>query len=191
MSKQARIQSTITPLPFLVFYYFSLLCIFYPLGRVNAVYFGYILPFIEKLGYVLPKFDFRVPGVTSLSMDLHKYGYVTKGASVILYKNSDIRKKQYFVYTAWPGGIYASPSVVGSRGGGAIAAAWATINFLGMDGYLKMTKAVIEASDKIKQRVKEIGGIHIISNPDACILAITADRLDIFGIGDELTAVYF
>ncbi len=155
--------------------------------HVDACVGGYILPFVEKLGYPLPRFDFRAQGVTSMSMDLHKYGYITKGASVVLYKNSDIRKKQYFVYTGWPGGIYASPSVSGSRGGGAIAAAWATMNFLGIEGYLKMAKAVMDATDKIKQRVKEIEGIHLVGNPDACVFAITSDKLDIFGIGDELT----
>lgn len=155
--------------------------------HVDCCVGGYILPFVEKLGYPLPKFDFRVAGVTSLSMDLHKYGYVTKGASVILYKNSDIRKKQYFVYTGWPGGIYASPSVVGSRGGGAVAAAWAVLHFLGMEGYLKMAKAVMEATEKVKTRVAQIPDIHLVGNPDACVLAVTADKLDIFGIGDELT----
>ncbi|MDZ4846546.1 MAG: aspartate aminotransferase family protein [Chitinophagales bacterium] len=155
--------------------------------HVDACVGGYILPFVERLGYPLPKFDFRVAGVTSMSMDLHKYGYITKGASVVLYRNSDIRKKQYFVYIGWPGGIYASPSVSGSRGGGAIAAAWATMNFLGIEGYLKMAKAVMDATDKIKERVNEIEGIHLVGNPDACVFAITSDKLDIFGIGDELT----
>lgn len=155
--------------------------------HVDACVGGYILPFVAQLGYAVPKFDFRVEGVTSLSMDLHKYGYVTKGASVILYKNSDIRKKQYFVYTGWPGGIYASPSVAGSRGGGAVAAAWAALHYLGNEGYLKMAKAVMEATEKIKEKVEEIPEIQLVGNPDACVFAITSDKLDIFGIGDELT----
>lgn len=155
--------------------------------HVDACVGGYILPFVEKLGYPLPQYDFRVPGVTSLSMDLHKYGYVTKGASVILYRNPELRKKQYFVYTGWPGGIYASPSVAGSRGGGAVAASWATLHYLGMEGYLKMAKTVMDACDQIKERISKMDGIHIISNPDACLLAITSANLDIFSIADELT----
>ncbi|GIV32842.1 MAG: aspartate aminotransferase family protein [Chitinophagales bacterium] len=155
--------------------------------HVDACVGGYILPFVERLGYPIPKFDFRVPGVTSLSMDLHKYGYVTKGASVILYKNSELRKKQYFVYTGWPGGIYASATVSGSRGGGAIAASWAMLHYMGIEGYLKMAKAVMEAVEKIKKRVSEIEGIHLVGNPDASVLAISSNHMDIFGIGDELT----
>jgi len=157
------------------------------LFHVDACVGGYFLPFIETLGYPVPRFDFRVPGVTSISMDLHKYGYVTKGASVILYRNSELRKKQYFVYTGWPGGIYASPSVTGSKGGGAIAAAWATLHYLGAEGYLKMAKAVMDAVQKITERVETMEDIHIISNPEASILAIASDKLDIFNIGDELT----
>ncbi len=155
--------------------------------HVDACVGGYILPFVDQLGYPIPKFDFRVPGVTSMSMDLHKYGYVTKGASVVLYRNSDLRKKQYFIYMGWPGGIYASPSIAGSRSGGVIASAWAMLHFMGNEGYLKMAKAVMEAADKIQQRVEKIDGIHIVGKPDACVLAIGADKLDIYGIGDELS----
>lgn len=155
--------------------------------HVDACVGGYILPFVEELGYPIPPFDFRVQGVTSMSMDLHKYGYITKGASVVLYHNSALRKKQYFVYEGWPGGIYASPSVVGSRGGGAVAAAWAALHFLGRGGYLKMAKEVMQAADAIMKRVEETDGIHIVGKPDACVFAISSDKLDIFGIGDELT----
>jgi len=157
------------------------------LFHVDSCVGGYILPFVERLGYPVPKFDFRVPGVTSLSMDLHKYGYVTKGASVILFKDSDLRKMQYFVYTGWPGGIYASPTVIGSKGGGAIAAAWATLNYLGIEGYMNMAKAVMDAVQKIKERVSKMEGVHVISDPDASVLAITSYKHGIFDIGDELS----
>ena len=157
------------------------------LFHVDACVGGYILPFVEKLGYPIPKFDFRVPGVTSMSMDLHKYGYVTKGASVVLYKNSELRMKQYFVYTGWPGGIYASPTVAGSRSSGVIAAAWATLNFLGEEGYLNMARTVMDAVQKIKERLSEMDGVHIISNPDATVLSIGSDEYNIYNIGDELS----
>lgn len=155
--------------------------------HVDSCVGGYILPFVERLGYDVPKFDFRVPGVTSMSMDLHKYAYVTKGASVILYKNSELRKKQYFVYTGWPGGIYASPSISGSRSGGVVAAAWATLRYLGEEGYLQMAKASMRAADKLKNFANETDGIHIISNPEATVMAIGSDEYNILNIGDELS----
>ena len=94
------------------------------LFHVDACVGGFMLPFVRKLGYPVPDFDFQVPGVTSISADLHKYGYAAKGASVILYRNRDLRLNQFFVHTDWAGGIYASPAMAGSRPGGAIAAAW-------------------------------------------------------------------
>ena len=88
---------------------------------------GFMLPFVKKLGYEVPDFDLSVPGVTSISADLHKYGYAAKGASVILYKNSTLRRHQMFVSTDWPGGIYPSPTMAGTRPAGPIAAAWAIL----------------------------------------------------------------
>src|SRR5690606_7516544 len=84
--------------------------------HVDACLGGYMLPFAEAAGYPVPPFDFRVPGVTSISADLHKYGYASKGASTVLYRSRELRKHQFFVYVDWPGGIYASPSAAGARG---------------------------------------------------------------------------
>lgn len=156
------------------------------LMHVDACVGGYMLPWVERLGYPVPKFDFRVEGVTSMSMDLHKYGYTAKGASCVLYKNSEIRKKQYFVYSGWNGGIYASPSVAGTRPGGCIAAAWAVLNYLGEDGYMRIAKEVMEAAEKIKKAVAEMDGIYIISNPEMSLLAIGSDDIDMIELGDEL-----
>ncbi len=86
-----------------------------------------MLPWLEKIGVQIPPFDFRVPGVTSISADIHKYGYSSKGASVVLYKNDELRSYQYFAYAEWPGGLFGSPSMAGSRPGGMIAAAWAAM----------------------------------------------------------------
>lgn len=155
--------------------------------HVDACVGGYMLPFVEKLGYVIPTFDFRVPGVTSMSMDLHKYGYASKGASVVLYRNAEIRKHQFFVYSGWTGGIYASPAVSGTRPGGAIAAAWAVMNHLGEEGYLKIAKQVMGAAEKVRKGVEAIDGVYIISNPHMSVMAVASDRFDIFNIGDELT----
>lgn len=157
------------------------------LMHVDACVGGYMLPWVEALGYNVPKFDFRVPGVTSMSMDLHKYGYTAKGASVVLYKNAELRKSQYFVYTGWPGGIYASPAVAGTRPGGSIAAAWAVLNFLGKDGYMQKAKEVMDAAMKVRKAVESIEGIEILGNPHMCVMAIGSDKLPIYTIGDELS----
>ena len=95
--------------------------------HVDACFGGFMLPWLEKIGYNIPKFDFRVEGVTSMSADVHKYGYSSKGASVILYRNEELRSHQYFAYGGWPGGLFGSPSLTGSRPGGMIAAAWAAL----------------------------------------------------------------
>jgi sphinganine-1-phosphate aldolase len=158
------------------------------LFHVDACVGGMMLPFARKLGYPIPEFDFRVPGVTSISVDLHKYGYAAKGASVVLYRTEELRRHQFFVYTDWPGGIYPSPTMTGTRPGGAIAAAWAVMNYLGEEGYLRIAKQVMETTDFLKEGIAAIEGIEIISNPDVSILAIGSDELDIYAVGDEMTA---
>lgn len=156
--------------------------------HVDACVGGFILPWVEALGYKVPVWDFRVPGVVSISMDLHKYGYTAKGASVVLYKNAEYRKNQYFVYTEWTGGIYASPAVAGTRPGGAIAAAWAVMNFLGKDGYMKLAKDVMDAAMKVRKAVEAIDGIEILGNPHLCVMAIgSTGNIPIYGVGDELS----
>ena len=104
--------------------------------HVDACVGGYLLPFVEALGHPVPPFDFRVPGVTSISADTHKYGYSAKGASTILYRNMDIMEHQIFVSTEWPGGVFASPGLLGTRPGGGVAAAWAAMQAMGREGYL-------------------------------------------------------
>ncbi len=156
------------------------------LFHVDACVGGYILPFIRELGYTLPDFDFRVPGVTSISADTHKYGYAAKGASVILYRNAGLRRYQFFAEINWSGGIYASPSLAGTRPAGPIAAAWAVMNYLGRDGYLRLTKAVMEAVQKIRAGVETIPGVEILGDPDASIVALASRRHDIYEIADEM-----
>ncbi|MFX1324387.1 MAG: pyridoxal phosphate-dependent decarboxylase family protein, partial [Promethearchaeota archaeon] len=114
--------------------------------HVDACLGGFMLPFVKKLGYEVPDFDFSVPGVTSISADVHKYGYGAKGASTILYRKERIWKYQFSVYTDWSGGIYISPSMRGTRPGGAIAAAWSAMKTLGIEGYMKLAKIVMDAS---------------------------------------------
>jgi len=156
------------------------------LCHVDACVGGFVLPFARRLGYPTPPFDFSVPGVTSISADLHKYGYAAKGASVILYRNAELRRHQFFVATCWPGGIYASPALAGTRPGGAIAAAWAVMNFLGEEGYLRITDTMMRTATKLRDGINAIPGVRVLSDPDMCVMAIGSDRLDVYEVADEL-----
>jgi glutamate/tyrosine decarboxylase-like PLP-dependent enzyme len=156
------------------------------LCHVDACVGGFVLPFARKLGYPTPPFDFSVPGVTSISADLHKYGYAAKGASVILYRNAELRRHQFFVATGWPGGIYASPALAGTRPGGAIAAAWAIMNFLGEEGYMRITDTMMRTAAKLHDGINAIPGVRVLSDPDMCVMAIGSDKLDIYEVADEL-----
>ena len=157
------------------------------LCHVDACVGGMMLPFVRRLGYPVTDFDFSVPGVTSLSVDLHKYGYAAKGASVILYRTRELRRAQIFVSTDWAGGIYASPTMTGTRPGGAIAAAWAIMNYLGEEGYLEIAEVVMKTTKKIQDGINRIDGIKIIGNPEMSVMAIASDKLNIYEVGDEMT----
>ena len=117
--------------------------------HVDACLGGFLLPWLKKLGNPIPDFDFSVPGVTSISADIHKYGFAAKGASTVLYRDEELRKHQYFAYTEWPGGLYASPTATGTRPGGAIAAAWATLQHMGQDGYLEIARKIMDISERV------------------------------------------
>ena len=156
------------------------------LFHVDSCIGGFILPFLQQLDYKIPKFDFSVEGVTSISADIHKYGYAAKGASAILYKNSDLRKHQFYTYTKWTGGIYASPTMTGTRAGGPIAAAYAAMKFIGNEGYLRLAKSCMETTLKLQNAIREIPELKIISTPDATLFAITSEVPDIYELGDEM-----
>jgi glutamate/tyrosine decarboxylase-like PLP-dependent enzyme len=156
--------------------------------HVDACVGGFVLPWIEKLGNNVPLWDFRVNGVTSISADLHKYGYAAKGASLILYKSMDYLKHQFFVFENWPGGIFASPSMPGTRPGGAIAAAWATLMSMGEEGYLNLTNEALTNTKKLVDGINAIKGLKVCVNPDATIFSYMSDEtgLSIFAIGDYM-----
>jgi len=156
------------------------------LCHVDACVGGMMLPFVERLGRPIPAWDFRTPGVTSISVDLHKYGYAAKGASVILYRNKALRRHQLFATTDWSGGIYASPTMAGTRPGGVIAAAWAVMNYLGEEGYLTRARAVMQARDEIKAGVEAIPDLKILGDPDISVMAIASDDLDVYLVADEM-----
>jgi glutamate/tyrosine decarboxylase-like PLP-dependent enzyme len=155
--------------------------------HVDACVGGFMLPFARKLGYPVPPFDFSVPGVTSISADLHKYAYAAKPASVILYRTHELRRHQMFVSTEWPGGIYPSLGMAGSRAGGPIAAAWALLNYLGEDGYLRITAETMQTARHIQEGINAIPGLKVLSDPEMSVFAIGSDALDIYDLGDELS----
>ncbi|MEM8909213.1 MAG: hypothetical protein AAGD05_15310, partial [Bacteroidota bacterium] len=146
----------------------------------------FFLPFLRTLQPTLPQFDFSIPGVTSISADIHKYGFAAKGASLVLYRNEALRKAQFYVYTQWSGGIYASPTMTGTRPGGAIAAAWAIVNYMGREGYLNTTSVSHQTAKKIKAGIEQIPELKILGTPQMSIMAMASDQLDIYEVGDEM-----
>ena len=154
--------------------------------HVDACLGGFMLPFVKRLGYEVPDFDFLVPGVTSISADVHKYGYGAKGASTILYRKERVWKYQFSVYTDWSGGIYISPSMRGTRPGGAIAAAWAAMRSLGIEGYSNLAKIVMEASKTLIEGIDDIPELYIIGEPVMSVFSFTSDKIDIYNLGDVM-----
>ncbi|HOL20895.1 MAG TPA: aspartate aminotransferase family protein [Candidatus Hydrogenedens sp.] len=167
----------------------SELAIKYNLGlHVDACVGGFVLPWFERLGEAIPRFDFRVPGVTSISADLHKYGYSAKGASVILYRSIEIMKHQIFVYVNWPGGIFMSPGITGTRPGGAIASAWATLMRMGQETYLENAQKLIGVIKRFQEGIKSISELEIIGDPQGPLFAYCSkdERVNIYSVADLL-----
>ena len=151
--------------------------------HVDGCLGGFILPWIEKLGYDVPAFDFRLPGVTSMSADTHKFGFALKGTSVVLYRNNKLRRYQYFNIPDWPGGMYASPTAAGSRSGGLTAATWAAMVYLGEEGYLKSTRAIMTVADQIKSGVQKIPELTLIGDP-TFVISFRSDEVDVYHVND-------
>jgi len=156
------------------------------LCHVDACIGGFILPFIKEAGYAIPPFDFEVDGVTSLSADVHKYGYAPKGASVVLYKNHELRRFQFSLYTKWAGGIYGSPAMTGTRAGSNIAAAWGALRSIGREGYLEMAKATMDTTERIKKAIRGIDELEIMGETNMCIVAFKSSKIDVFMLADVL-----
>ncbi len=134
--------------------------------HVDGCLGGWLLPWVERLGYPLPLWDFRVPGVTSISADTHKYGYALKGSSVLLYRDRALRARQYFTSTDWPGGLYISPGLAGSRSGGLIASTWAALLATGESGYLSAAEDIMRAASAITAGIRErIPQLQVIGDP--------------------------
>lgn len=156
------------------------------LFHTDACLGGWILPWWERLGEEVAPWDFRVPGVTSISADIHKYGYTFKGASTVLYKSRELLSHQFFWYDDWPGGLYASGTAAGTRSAAPIAGAWAAINHLGEDGYLRLTTIVRDTTRKMQAGIEAIEGLEISHQPDLSLFEIGSSTLDIGAVGDVM-----
>lgn len=158
--------------------------------HVDACIGGFVLPWVEKLGYPLPPFDFRVPAVTSMSADLHKYGFAAKGASVVVYRDMSYLRHQFFVATDWPGGIYASPSMTGTRAGGPIAAAWASLVAMGQEGFLDHTRRAMEAARKLQDGINAIPELGVLGAPAATLVTWGArdEAISVYAVADQMEA---
>ena len=158
------------------------------LCHVDACVGGWLLPYYRQLGADLPDFDFTLPGVTSMSMDWHKYAYASKGASIVMYRNRDLRKHQIYSCAKWTGYSIVNTAVQSSKSGGPMAGAWATLNFIGEDGYLEIARRSMEATEKLVAGIEGIPGLRLLTKPDFCMFAFTSDELSVFHLVDEMNS---
>jgi glutamate/tyrosine decarboxylase-like PLP-dependent enzyme len=158
------------------------------LCHVDACLGGWLLPFLERLGEPIPPWDFRVDGVTSVSADIHKYGWCFKGASLLLHRDENLQRHQFFIFDGWPGGLYGSATTAGTRPAAPIAAAWAPIRYLGEEGYLRLAGAVRAASARFHEGVAAIDGLRITGDPVPGVFEISAadGTVDIGAVADVM-----
>ncbi len=154
----------------------------------DACFGGFMLPWLEKLGVQIPDWDFRVPGVTSISADVHKYGYAAKGASILVYRSIGYLKFQFFISTDWPGGIYASPTIAGTRPGGPIAAAWAAMQAMGEEGYLALASKALDVTRELRAGVEAIDGLTSVAELQSTVVTWRSDdaEVDVYAVADQL-----
>ncbi len=154
--------------------------------HVDACVGGYILPFLKRLGRPLPNFDFGQGGVRSISADLHKFGFCPKPISTLFFRYSDDLERVTFKFDQWPNGLFSTSTLVGTRAGGAIAGAWAVVNYLGYAGYTAIAEKLADMTDKYVHGIEKIDGLHMISKPDATIINFGAHEFDIFRVAEIL-----
>ena len=157
--------------------------------HVDGCLGGLILPWIERNGHDVPLWDFRVPGVTSISADTHKYGYALKGTSVLLYRSKDLRRQQYFTFPTWPGGLYLSPGLAGSRSGGLLASTWAALVTVGSENYLQYADEIYATAQAIRAGVDALPELEVIGDPTFLVAfkaADSAEPIDIYLVNDAL-----
>ncbi|ACZ86355.1 pyridoxal phosphate-dependent decarboxylase family protein [Streptosporangium roseum] len=155
------------------------------LCHVDACVGGWLLPWLREAGAQVPQFDLSVPGVTSLSCDLHKFGYSPKGASVVLFADPALRRKAYFASASWPGYTVINATVQSSKSAGPLGGAWATFQALGRDGYLELGRATLAAARRLREGIAGIPGLRVLGDPESALVAFGSDEVNVFVLSDE------
>ncbi len=156
------------------------------LFHVDGCMGGFLLPYFRRLGAPVPDFDFSVPGVTSMSMDFHKYAFAAKGASVVLYRDKELRKYQIYTCAQWTGYTVINSTVQSTKSMGPLAAAWATLNYFGDEGYMEIARQVLDATKRIAAAVERNPDLRLLGQPDMNLVAFTSDSVSVFHIIDEM-----
>lgn len=156
------------------------------LFHVDGCIGGFLLPYFRRLGATVPPFDFSVPGVTSISMDLHKYAYAPKGASVVLYRNKELRQHQLFACARWTGYTIINSTIQSTKSGGPVAAAWATLQYMGDQGYLEIAERTLKATRLLLEGIQSIPGLQVLGTPESSLIAFASDELDVFELADVM-----
>lgn len=156
--------------------------------HVDGCIGGFLLPYLKRLGAPVPDFDLSVPGVTSISMDLHKYAYCPKGASVVLYRDPALRRHQIYACARWTGYSVVNPTVQSSKSGGPLAAAWAVLNFVGDDGFMEFARRIYDATNRLVAGIGAIDGLRVMGRPEMSLIGFTSDTVNVFHVIDEMKA---
>ncbi|KAJ1721395.1 Dihydrosphingosine phosphate lyase [Coemansia erecta] len=166
----------------------SEMAIKYKVGfHIDSCLGSFIMPFLKEAGFPEIICDFRLPGVTSISCDTHKYGFAPKGTSVVMYNSKQMRHYQYFTIATWPGGIYASPTIAGSRSGAVIAGCWAALTKMGRDGYLQHCKDIVGCRIKIQRAIEQMPELFVVGEPASTVVAFSSHKpVGIYGVMDEM-----
>ena len=154
--------------------------------HVDACVGGYLAPFVKQIGRDIPDFDFGVPGVASMSADLHKFGFCPKPASTLFYRDPDQAQHHPFDFSDWPNGRFVTGTLVGTRPAGGVAAAWATFQFLGQQGYRDIATKLMAFVDDYRRGIEAIDGLHVIGEPHLSIVAFGARDVDVFRVAEAM-----
>jgi sphinganine-1-phosphate aldolase len=156
--------------------------------HVDACVGGFLAPFLRKLGRPIPEFDFQVPGVSSMSADLHKFGYTLLGASTFSLRDQALQEHQRFDFEDWPYGPYRSVTFAGSRPSGPVAAAWAVLRLLGEEGYLEIARGILRTTELFREGIRGIPGLEVLMEPEIGILNVVSSEVDVIAVAEEMTS---
>jgi glutamate/tyrosine decarboxylase-like PLP-dependent enzyme len=154
--------------------------------HVDGCMGGFLLPYFRKLGRPVPAFGFELAGVCSISMDLHKYAFAAKGASVVLYRNKALRRHQIFTCADWTGYTLSNTTMQSSKSGGPVAAAWAVLNYFGEAGYLDLAARVLAATTRVMEFIERHADLHLLGRSDMNHVAFGSDTIPVFRLAEAL-----